>query len=99
MYNPDFLAQMEKFRRSLWSGGAWNPRQAAHEASQRAYFPPANIKMIQCHKDPLTGEIVPMTDADGNPVYAEPPKRIEMLECVENTNGEWVPKNLIAYLT
>ena|GEM_PF-2956521 len=58
MYNIDFSEQLEQSRRRLWGAGCVDTQAAAEEASRRAYFPPENVKVLECYED-INGEWVP----------------------------------------
>jgi len=58
MYSMDFFEQLDQVGRRLWGAGCVDTQAAAEEASRRAYFPPENIKVLECYKD-SNGEWVP----------------------------------------
>lgn len=58
MYNTDFLRQIEKSRRHIFGTGCFDCRSFSEEVS-RKYFPPVNLKVIECYED-INGEYVPI---------------------------------------
>lgn len=59
MYNTDF-AQIEEFRRYLGITDV-DMRDAFEKVSRQNYFPPKDVKMLQCFEDD-NGEWIPRMD-------------------------------------
>jgi len=59
MYDIEFSAQIEDFKRHLWGAYCVDTKTAAREASRR-YVLPANVKTTPCYKA-SNGEWVPQT--------------------------------------